>query len=96
MPSCRTNLLISRAAFKRCFLRVISIPRRRVEQVDLSEGGDTRAMAAAGIVDRMLLPENFVLMLDANRFGPVNAAITSVRRDDPGSPPPRLEPNQTR
>jgi len=36
-------------------------------------------MTAALLVDRMMEPENFVLMLDENTFGPANAAVTSVR-----------------
>lgn len=49
-------------------------------QVDVSGGGGTRATTAAAMVDRMLQPENFILMLDENRYGPVNAVLSSVRK----------------
>lgn len=39
-------------------------------------------MSAAILVDRMMDPDSFVLMLDENEFGPVNAAVTSVRDRD--------------
>lgn len=48
-------------------------------KVDVSGSGGTRAMSAATLVDRMMEPENFVLMLDENKFGPVNAVVSSVR-----------------
>ena len=35
-------------------------------------------MTAALMVDRMLEPENFILMLNENDFGPVNAVVSSV------------------
>ncbi|CAN0422794.1 unnamed protein product [Pylaiella littoralis] len=47
-------------------------------EVDVSGGGSTRAVTAAGLVDRMLQPGNFILMLDENRFGPVNAVLSSI------------------
>eukprot|EP00904_Undaria_pinnatifida_P004672 jgi/Undpi1/14205/HiC_scaffold_9.g03854.m1 len=47
-------------------------------EVDLNGANDSRAMAAATIVDRLLEPENFILLLDENSFGPVNAVISSV------------------
>lgn len=53
---------------------------RPAAQVDLSGEGDTRSMAAATMVDRLMQPENFVLAMDENQFGPVNVVVTSVRR----------------
>lgn len=38
-------------------------------------------MQAAGLVDRLMQPENFIVMLDENDFGPSNAVVASVRRD---------------
>lgn len=46
--------------------------------MDLSGGDDTRSMTAAALVDKLFMPENFILLLDENRFGPVNAAVSSV------------------
>lgn len=46
--------------------------------MDLSSGDDTRSMTAAALVEKLFMPENFVLLLDENRFGPVNAAVSSV------------------
>ena len=31
------------------------------------------------MVDTLFSPEKFVLLLDENRFGPVNAAVSSVK-----------------
>eukprot|EP00752_Nemacystus_decipiens_P006071 g5479.t1 len=47
-------------------------------EVDLSGLAETRAVSAAILVDRMMKPENFVLVVDENRFGPVNAVVSSV------------------
>lgn len=47
-------------------------------QVDLDGSSDTRAMTAALMVDRLLEPENFILMLNENDFGPVNAVVSAV------------------
>lgn len=47
-------------------------------QVDLIGSNDTRAMTAAVMVDRLLEPENFILILNENDFGPVNAVVSSV------------------
>lgn len=49
-------------------------------QVFLEDDGETRAAAAATAVDRLLDPDNFVLMVEENDFGPINAVVTGVSR----------------
>lgn len=46
--------------------------------MDLSGGGETHAVKAAGLVDRLMQPENFIVVLKDNSFGPVNAVVSSV------------------
>lgn len=50
-------------------------------QVSLEdEEESSRSLLAAAAVDRAMDPENFVLMVEHNPFGPINAVLSGVRR----------------